>query len=80
MLQTAKMFLLLALLAPVSAAAGESVTLFKAARVFDGDQVHADWLVAGRALVATGSYGPKGFHERVDVPLGAQAADGFVRL
>lgn len=30
------MFLLLALLAPVSAAAGESVTLFKAARVFDG--------------------------------------------
>jgi imidazolonepropionase-like amidohydrolase len=34
-------------------------------------------LVAGRALVATGSYGPKGFHEGVDVPLGAQAADGF---
>ncbi len=34
-------------------------------------------LVAGRALVATGSYGPKGFHERVEVPLGAQAADGF---
>jgi imidazolonepropionase-like amidohydrolase len=34
-------------------------------------------LVAGRALVATGSYGPKGFHERVDVPLGAQAADGI---
>lgn len=34
-------------------------------------------LVAGRALVATGSYGPKGFHEGVEVPLGAQAADGF---
>jgi len=34
-------------------------------------------LVAGRALVATGSYGPKGFHERVEVPLGAQVADGF---
>lgn len=34
-------------------------------------------LVAGRALVATGSYGPKGFHERVDVPLGAEAADGY---
>lgn len=34
-------------------------------------------LVAGRALVATGSYGPKGFHEGVDVPLGAQPADGF---
>lgn len=34
-------------------------------------------LVAGRALVATGSYGPKGFHERVTVPLGAQPADGI---
>jgi len=34
-------------------------------------------LVAGRALVATGSYGPKGFHERVDVPLGAEPADGY---
>jgi len=34
-------------------------------------------LVAGRALVATGSYGPKGFHEGVNVPLGAQTADGF---
>ena len=34
-------------------------------------------LVAGKALVATGSYGPKGFHERVDVPLGAETADGY---
>ena len=34
-------------------------------------------MVAGRALVATGSYGPKGFHEGVDVPLGAEPADGF---
>lgn len=34
-------------------------------------------LVAGRAIVATGSYGPKGFHEGVDVPLGAETADGF---
>jgi imidazolonepropionase-like amidohydrolase len=34
-------------------------------------------LVAGRALVATGSYGPKGFHERVEVPLGAETADGY---
>lgn len=34
-------------------------------------------LVAGRALVATGSYGPKEFHDRVEVPLGAQTADGF---
>ena len=33
-------------------------------------------LVAGRAIVATGSYGPRGFHERVDVPLGAETADG----
>jgi len=37
-------------------------------------------LVAGRALVATGSYGPKGFHERVDVPLGAEPADGYDAL
>lgn len=34
-------------------------------------------LVAGRAIVATGSYGPKGFHEDVTVPLGAETADGF---
>lgn len=34
-------------------------------------------LVAGRAIVATGSYGPKGFHEGVRVPLGAEPADGY---
>jgi imidazolonepropionase-like amidohydrolase len=34
-------------------------------------------LVAGRAIVATGSYGPKGFHEGVKVPLGAETADGY---
>lgn len=34
-------------------------------------------IVSGRAIVATGSYGPKGFHERVDVPLGAETADGY---
>lgn len=34
-------------------------------------------LVAGKAIVATGSYGPKGFHEGVEVPLGAETADGF---
>lgn len=34
-------------------------------------------LVAGKAIVATGSYGPKGFHEGVDVLLGAEPADGF---
>jgi len=33
-------------------------------------------LVAGPALVATGSYGPSGFHEGVTVPLGANEADG----
>jgi len=33
-------------------------------------------LVAGPAIVATGSYGPKGFREGVTVPLGAQVADG----
>lgn len=33
-------------------------------------------LVAGPAIVATGSYGPKGFHPGVHHPLGAEAADG----
>lgn len=33
-------------------------------------------IVSGKAIVATGSYGPKGFHEGVDVPLGAETADG----
>lgn len=37
-------------------------------------------LVATRALVATGSYGPKGFAPHVAVPLGAQAADGVDEL
>ncbi|MEM7548556.1 MAG: amidohydrolase family protein [Bacteroidota bacterium] len=32
-------------------------------------------LVAGPAIVATGSYGPKGFHDGVQVPLGAEEAD-----
>ncbi len=35
-----------------------------------------DMIVAGPALVATGSYGPKGFHAGVHVPLGAEEADG----
>jgi imidazolonepropionase-like amidohydrolase len=34
-------------------------------------------IVAGRAIVATGSYGPKGFHPDFDVPLGAEPADGW---
>ena len=33
-------------------------------------------LVAGPAIVATGSYGPKGFHEGVSVPLGAEPVSG----
>ncbi len=33
-------------------------------------------LVAGAAIVATGSYGPKGFAPHVVVPLGAETADG----
>jgi imidazolonepropionase-like amidohydrolase len=32
-------------------------------------------LVAGPAIVSTGSYGPKGFHAGVTVPLGAEPAD-----
>lgn len=33
-------------------------------------------IVAGPAIVATGSYGPKGFAPQVNVPLGADVADG----
>ena len=33
-------------------------------------------LVAGKAIVSTGSYGPKGFASHVNVPLGAEVADG----
>lgn len=34
-------------------------------------------LVAGPAIVATGAYGPKGFHDGVTVPLGAEPASGL---
>ncbi len=34
-------------------------------------------IVAGPAIVATGSYGPKGFAPHVRVPLGAEVADGM---
>ncbi|NBA74297.1 amidohydrolase family protein [Emticicia sp. ODNR4P] len=37
-------------------------------------------LVAGRALVATGSYGPKGFQSDVSVIQGAEEADGVDNL
>lgn len=37
-------------------------------------------LVAGKAIVATGSYGPKGFRNGVEVPLGAEEADGYDEL
>lgn len=33
-------------------------------------------LVAGPAIVATGAYGPKGFHDGFHVPLGAEEASG----
>ena len=33
-------------------------------------------LVVGPAIVATGAYGPKGFHDGVKVPLGAEEASG----
>ncbi len=33
-------------------------------------------LIASRAIVATGAYGPKGFEPGVPVPLGAEEADG----
>lgn len=33
-------------------------------------------MVAGPAIVATGAYGPKGFHEGVHVPLGAEEVSG----
>ncbi|MAY88806.1 MAG: amidohydrolase [Pseudooceanicola sp.] len=33
-------------------------------------------LIAGRAIVASGSYGPKGYNPDMDVILGAQPADG----
>ena len=44
--------------------------------VAQGIVVGPRMLVASRALVATGSYGPKGFAPSFDVPLGAEAADG----
>ncbi|RNI29347.1 amidohydrolase family protein [Rufibacter latericius] len=34
-------------------------------------------LVAGKAMIATGSYGPKGFDPAFEVPQGAEAADGI---
>ncbi|UZR94712.1 metal-dependent hydrolase family protein [Chondrinema litorale] len=34
-------------------------------------------IIATKAIVATGSYGPKGFHPYVDVPLGAEEANGY---
>ncbi|WP_299800049.1 amidohydrolase family protein [uncultured Maribacter sp.] len=40
--------------------------------IIDGPRL----LVAGPAIVATGAYGPKGFHYGVTVPLGAEAASG----
>ncbi|WP_047245046.1 metal-dependent hydrolase family protein [Maribacter thermophilus] len=44
--------------------------------VDDGIIIGPRLLVAGPAIVATGAYGPKGFHDGVTVPLGAEAASG----
>ena len=33
-------------------------------------------LIASRAIVATGAYGPKGFEPGIEVPMGAEEADG----
>lgn len=40
--------------------------------IIDGPRL----LVAGPAIVATGAYGPKGFHDGVNVPLGAEETSG----
>lgn len=40
--------------------------------IIDGPRL----LVAGPAIVATGAYGPKGFHDGVTVPLGAEDTSG----
>ncbi len=37
-------------------------------------------IVAGKAMVTTGSYGPKDFADHVTVPLGAETADGLDEL
>ncbi len=42
----------------------------------DGIIVGPRLLVAGPAIVATGAYGPKGFHDGVTVPLGAEPVSG----
>lgn len=42
----------------------------------EGIIVGSRLLVAGPAIVATGAYGPKGFHDGVHVPLGAEEASG----
>jgi imidazolonepropionase-like amidohydrolase len=42
----------------------------------DGIIIGPRLLVAGPAIVATGAYGPKGFHDGVQVPLGAEEASG----
>lgn len=34
-------------------------------------------LISSRAIVATGSYGPKGYADNFSVPLGAEEADGY---
>lgn len=49
--------LLISLLASTSAPAAEEVTLLKAARVFDGESMHVNWLIAvdGEKIVYAGA-------------------------
>jgi len=43
-IKTCLLFFLLA--APLSASAAESVTVLRPARLFDGERMHDDWLIA----------------------------------
>src|SRR5436189_8651 len=65
--------------------ADETSLLLVPERVFDGVAMHSGWqvvvpgrrlIVATRAIVASGAYGPKGFEPGVDVPQGAEEASG----
>ncbi len=46
----------------------------------DGTIIGPRLLISTKAIVATGSYGPKGFADHVRVPLGAEQADGVDNL
>ncbi|MGC4021021.1 MAG: amidohydrolase family protein [Cyclobacteriaceae bacterium] len=58
-----------------SEGAGYSDVALKKA-IDDGIIIGPRMLVAGRAIVATGSYGPKGFDNDMEIMIGAEEADG----